>query len=331
MCLQRVTLLYVKLLEVSKGYLLPAVAVALVRNVALALKKKGYSVSHQSVAAILSEMKYSLQANSKTKEGKAHPDRNKQFLYINRIAKKFLAQRNPVISVDTKKKDLVGNYKNAGRARRPRGNPVKVNGHDFPDKKVPKAVPYGIYDIGDNKGWINVGVTADTAEFAVESIRQWWRKMGKKRYLTAKKLLIFADSGGSNASRSRLWKRELQRFVDAEKLNITVCHFPPGTSKWNKIEHRLFSFVTMNCRGKPLLTYQTIINLISSTMTTTGLTVKARMDKRTYKKGIKILPEEFRALQVQKHAFRGEWNYTFKPKNGKITAPKWQCYFLTGP
>ena len=258
-------------------------------------------------------MEYSLQGNKKTKEGVDHPDRNRQFLYINQIAKKFISQKNPVISVDTKKKELVGNYKNPGKEWGPKGQPIEVNGHDFPDKEVPRAVPYGVYDIADNKGWVNVGITSDTAEFAVESIRQWWRRMGEKRYPKSRKLLIFADAGGSNGYRSRLWKKEIQDFSDQECLQITVCHFPPGTSKWNKIEHRLFSFISMNWRGKPLLTYQTIISLIAATKTKTGLTVKARLDKRKYKKGIEVSKAEMEKLNLAKHKFHGEWNYTVSP------------------
>ena len=285
-----------------------------VRNIADALKKEKLTVSHQTVAAILRELEYSLQGNKKTKEGADHPDRNKQFLYINKIAKQFLIEKNPVISVDTKKKELVGNYKNIGKEWAPKGQPTEVNGHDFPDKEVPKAVPYGVYDIANNKGWVNVGITSDTAEFAVESIKQWWRRMGRVLYpKKVKKLLIFADAGGSNGYRSRLWKKEIQKFANKEKLEITICHFPPGTSKWNKIEHRLFSFISMNWRGKPLLTYQTIISLIVSTKTRTGLTVKARLDKRKYKKGIEVSDNEMADINLAKHSFHGEWNYTIKP------------------
>jgi hypothetical protein len=283
-----------------------------VRNIADALKKENCLVSHQTVASILRELEYSLQGNKKTKEGADHPDRNRQFLYINKMAKKFLRRKVPVISVDTKKKELVGNYKNNGQEWRPKGHPDEVNGHDFPDPEVPKAVPYGVYDIADNKGWVNVGITSDTAEFAVESIRQWWKRMGKKRYPKTKSLLVFADAGGSNGYRSRLWKKEIQDFADEQRLNITVCHFPPGTSKWNKIEHRLFSFISVNWRGKPLLTYQIIINLIAATTTRTGLTVKARLDKRHYEKGIEVSKEEMEKIKLVKHDFHGEWNYTIK-------------------
>lgn len=284
-----------------------------VRNISDALKKEKLTVSHQTVASILHELEYSLQGNKKTKEGADHPDRNKQFLYINKMAKTFLSQKNPAISVDAKKKELVGNYKNVGRELSKKGKPIEVNGHDFPDKNVPKAVPYGVYDITDNKGWVNVGISSDTAEFAVESIRQWWLKMGNKRYQRSKKLLIFADAGGSNGYRSRLWKKEVQKFSNKENLEITVCHFPPGTSKWNKIEHRLFSFISINWRGKPLLSYQIIINLIASTKTKTGLSVKARLDKKTYEKGIVVTEHEMEKINLFKHSFHGEWNYTIKP------------------
>jgi transposase len=285
-----------------------------VRNIADLITKAGHAVSYQTIASILHSLKYSLQANRKTKEGADHPDRDQQFKYINKIAKLFLAKNNPVISVDTKKKELVGNYKNVGKEWQPKRHPIEVNGHDFPDPKVAKAIPYGVYDIGDNKGWINIGVTSDTAEFAVASIKKWWKTMGNKRYPKAKKLLICADAGGSNSYRSRLWKFELQKFADSEKMEISVCHFPPGTSKWNKIEHRLFSFISINWRSKPLLTYQTIINLIASTKTKTGLTIKARLDKKIYKKGIKVFDCDIAKLNIIKQNFHGEWNYTIKPR-----------------
>jgi transposase len=284
-----------------------------VRNIADALKKEKLDVCHQTVASILHDLEYSLQGNKKTKEGANVPDRNKQFLYINKLAKNFLKNNDPAISVDAKKKELVGNYKNVGRELSKKGNPLEVNGHDFPDPNVSKAVPYGVYDIADNKGWVNVGISADTAEFAVESIRQWWLKMGSKRYPDSKKLLIFADAGGSNSYRSKLWKKEVQKLSNRENLEITVCHFPPGTSKWNKIEHRLFSFISINWRGKPLLSYEVIINLIASTKTKTGLSVKARLDKKTYKKGIEVTEQELKQINILKHSFHGEWNYTIKP------------------
>jgi transposase len=285
-----------------------------VRNIAEFLLKGGCKISHQTVASILYELEFSLQGNRKTQEGKDHPDRDAQFKHINKIVKQFLKMKMPVISVDTKKKELVGNYKNPGKEWEKKKNPRKVNGHDFPDPSVPKAVPYGVYDIKNNTGWVNIGMSADTAEFAVDSIRYWWNNIGKQRYPNAKKLLICADAGGSNSYRSRLWKKEMQCFCNDTKLQISVCHFPPGTSKWNKIEHRLFSFISINWRGKPLLTYQTIINLISSTKTKTGLTVKARLNKKKYKKGIKVSDAEMKKLNIHKNKFHGEWNYTIKLK-----------------
>lgn len=285
-----------------------------VRNISNFLREQGYSVSRQSVARILHKMEYSLQGNRKTKEGEDHPDRDKQFRFINRTCKRFLSEGNPVISVDTKKKELVGEYKNEGREWHKKGNPIKVNGHDFPDPKVPKAIPYGIYDVGDDSGWVNVGVTADTAEFAVSSIRHWWQYVGCRRYCNATKILICADAGGSNGYRLRLWKKELQRFADARGIEISVCHFPPGTSKWNKIEHKLFSFISINWRGKPLTTYQVIINLIASTTTKSGLTVKARLDKKVYTKAKKVADRTMKDLRLVKNNFHGEWNYTIKPR-----------------
>jgi len=286
-----------------------------VRNLAESLGKKGHPIGRQSVANILHDLDYSLQSNRKTSEGKRdHPDRDDQFQYINRRAKTFLRQSLPVISVDTKKKELIGKYKNAGHEWEKQAEPIKVLSHDFPDPKVPKAVPYGVYDIGKNVGWVNVGMAADTAEFAVESIAQWWKRMGKARYPKTKELLICADSGGSNGYRIHLWKHELQKFCDRNKLKITVCHFPPGMSKWNKIEHRLFSYITMNWRGRPLTDYRTVVNLIASTTTKTGLIVKVRLDRRKYKKGIKVPAEEIKRLNLRPHKFHGEWNYTIKPR-----------------
>lgn len=285
-----------------------------VRNIADLLKVHGYHVGRQRVASILHELSYSLQGNRKTNEGADHPDRDAQFRFISLATRRFFAQGAPVISVDTKKKELIGEYKNVGKEWQPKSNPVEVNSHDFPDPKVSKAVPYGIYDLVDNSGWVNVGITADTAEFAVSSIRHWWQYVGKRRYPEARKLLICADAGGSNSYRSRLWKRELQRLADAREIEISVCHFPPGTSKWNKIEHRLFSFISMNWRGKPLTSYQVIINLIASTTTRCGLTVKARLDKKVYHKGIEVPDAEISALNIEKNAFHGEWNYTIKPR-----------------
>lgn len=279
-----------------------------VRNLSDDLRKRGHKVSYRTIARMLGSMGYSLQANRKTSEGKKdHPDRNEQFLYINKKAKLFLRKNQPVVSVDTKKKELVGLYKNPGTEWQKKRKPVNVLSHDFPDPKVPKAVPYGVYDIGKNAGWVNVGISSDTAEFAVESIRQWWRKMGRRKYSAAKSLLITADSGGSNGYRLHLWKRELQEFCNETRLDVTVCHFPPGTSKWNKIEHRLFSYITKNWRGRPLLDYETVVNLIAATKTKSGLTVKVRFDKRIYEKGVKVTPEEIEKLNLKKHKFHGEW------------------------
>jgi hypothetical protein len=286
-----------------------------VRKLAQALREGGHDVSYRTVARLLLELDYHLQTNRKTLEGKKdHPDRDEQFHYINDQAKAFLEQQEPVISVDTKKKELVGNYKNQGREWGKKKEAVEVLSHDFPDPAVPKAVPYGIYDLSKNAGWVNVGVDADTAEFAVESIRWWWQQMGEKRYPQAKTLLICADSGGSNGYRSHLWKRELQKLANQEGLTITVCHFPPGTSKWNKIEHRLFSYISMNWRGRPLTDYQTIINLIASTTTQTGLTVQARLDEKKYQRGIKVPLKERKAFRIRPHEFHGEWNYTIEPQ-----------------
>ena len=290
-----------------------------VRNLSDDLLERGHKVSYRTIARMLGAMGYSLQANRKTSEGKKnHPDRNEQFLYINKKAKLFLRKNQPVVSVDTKKKELVGLYKNPGAEWQKNRKPVKVLSHDFPDPKVPKAVPYGVYDIGKNAGWVNVGISSDTAEFAVESIRQWWRRMGKRKYGKAKNLLITADSGGSNGYRLHLWKRELQAFCNQERMEVTVCHFPPGTSKWNKIEHRLFSYITKNWRGRPLLDYETVVNLIAATKTKAGLTVKVRFDKRVYKRGIKVTPEEIEKLNLKNHNFHGEWNYTIKPHRQNV-------------
>jgi len=290
-----------------------------VRNLEENLRGSGFSVSYRTIANILNELEYNLQTNRKTSEVKKdHPDRDQQFRYINEQAKGFIRKSNPVISVDTKKKELVGNYKNSGQEWRKKGDVVKVLSHDFPDPEVPKAVPYGVYDIGKNAGWVNVGTDADTAEFAVESIRQWWKWMGKKRYPKTKELLICADSGGSNGYRSHLWKRELQTFSNQKELKITVCHFPPGTSKWNKVEHRLFSYISMNWRGRPLTDYQTVVSLIAATTTKTGLIVKVRLDKKKYQRGIKVSAQELRNLNIRQHEFHGEWNYTIEPNITKF-------------
>jgi hypothetical protein len=288
-----------------------------VRRLADELRRKGHTVSYQTVAELLHEMDYSLQANQKTLEGSQHGDRNQQFEYINRKARRYLKQGDPVISVDTKKKELVGDFKNPGREWQPQGQPERVRVHDFeirqPDKG--KVAPYGVYDLGRNTGWVSVGVDHDTAEFAVESIRRWWRWMGRRSYPQAKRLLITADSGGSNGARVRLWKWELQQLADEIGLEISVCHFPPGTSKWNKIEHRLFSFISQNWRGKPLISQQVIIDLIASTRTTTGLTVKSKIDTNTYERGLKISDRQMAELHLQREKFHGEWNYKLSPRS----------------
>ena len=258
-------------------------------------------------------MGYSLQANSKTHEGDSHPDRDAQFVYINEQAKKYVSQGNPVISVDTKKKELVGNYRNNGRTWRPVGKPIEVNVYDFKDKSTDKAVPYGVYDLKNDTGWVNVGISKDTAQFSVESIRRWWQHLGQNLYSKATNIMITADSGGSNGRRNRLWKKELQTLVDETGLSITVCHFPPGTSKWNKIEHRLFCYISMNWRGKPLRSLQTIVSLIGATKTRSGLKVYAMLDKHQYEGGIKISDKEMSQLNLTQHPFHGEWNYTIKP------------------
>jgi hypothetical protein len=263
-------------------------------------------------------MGYSLQANLKTlAEGANHPDRDRQFHYLNRQVRRFLRQGDPVISVDTKKKELIGRYDNPGRRWRRQGRPEKVRIHDFIDPEEPKAIPYGIYDLARNEGWVNVGCDHDTASFAVASIYRWWRSMGKERYAQAQRLLICADSGGSNGYRIRLWKYELQSFVDEADLEVLVCHLPPGTSKWNKIEHRLFSHISMNWRGRPLVSHEVVVKLIGATMTKTGLKVKAKLDKRKYPLKVKVTDDQMRSLNIEPHAFHGKWNYTIRPRNQK--------------
>lgn len=284
------------------------------RELAGALISQGYKISHTKVAKILKSQGYSLQGNAKVKEGNGHKDRDAQFNYINDRAGKYLKRNNPVISVDTKKKELIGNYKNNGKTWEPKKSPVRVNVHDFPDKQKGKAVPYGVYDQKQNEGWVNVGMSKDTAEFAVESLRRWWKKLGKKRYPRTKKLLITADSGGSNSRRSRLWKWQLQQFTNETGLIIMVCHYPPGTSKWNKIEHRLFSHISMNWKGRPLVSLQTIVNLIGSTKTRTGLKVYVTVDRNIYETGIKITDQQMKQINLTQHKFHGEWNYTIAPQ-----------------
>lgn len=283
------------------------------RNLVSGLATKGHKVSPTVVGDLLRGMGYSLQANSKTQEGNQHIDRDAQFQYINTQATAFLAASEPVISVDTKKKELVGNFKNNGREWRRQGTPELVNVHDFIDPKLKRAVPYGVYDISNNVGWVSVGTDHDTATFAVNAIRRWWRTMGKKRHPAAKRLMITADGGGSNGYRVRLWKVELQKLSDELKLPITVCHLPPGTSKWNKIEHRLFSFITINWRGKPLRSYRTIIQLIAATTTDAGLEVRAELDENKYPKGVKISDAQIAAVNLARHSFHGDWNYTISP------------------
>jgi hypothetical protein len=284
------------------------------RVLASELGKKGHSVSHQLVAELLREMGYSLQANRKTSEGKQHPDRNEQFEFINLLVEENLQEGNPVISVDAKKKELVGNFKNGGKEWHPQGNPEEVNVYDFLSMAQGRATPYGIYDIGRNDGWVNVGVDKDTAAFAVESIRRWWNNMGKANYPKAKQIVITADGGGSNGSRVRLWKTQLQDFCNEIGIPVVVSHFPPGTSKWNKIEHRLFSYISMNWRGKPLTSFEAVLNLISSTTTSKGLTVKAEIDLNEYPKGIKISDAQMRMIDLSRDEFHGEWNYTLRPQ-----------------
>jgi hypothetical protein len=283
------------------------------RTLANQLTKQDHHISHEKVAQLLREQNYSLQSNRKTKEGDDHPDRDAQFHHINTTVKRALSQGIPVISVDTKKKELIGNYVNAGRKWTPSKNPVKVNGHDFPSPDVPRAYPYGIYDIACNRGFVNVGTDHDTGAFAVASIRGWWRSEGQALYAEARSLIITADGGGSNGSRLRLWKIELQKLADSTGLSISVCHFPPGTSKWNKVEHRLFSFISTNWRGQPLLDYETIVNLIARTTTAKGLQVTCRLDRRKYPTGRLITNEEFAKVNLTRNSFHGDWNYTIKP------------------
>jgi Rhodopirellula transposase DDE domain len=283
------------------------------RAIAQALARGRHPISHTKVAQILHDLHYSLQSNRKTEEGADHPDRDAQFRHINIAVKRYLAGGWPVISVDTKKKELIGNYYNAGQQWRTPKQPRKVQGHDFPGPNVPRAYPYGIYDIGRNTGFVNIGTDHDTGAFAVASIRGWWRHEGKGLYPRAKTLLITADGGGSNGWRLRLWKVELQKFADESGLSLSVCHFPPGTSKWNRIEHRLFSFISSNWRGEPLRDYETIVNLIAETTTAKGLTVTCRLDRRKYPTGRKVTADEMKQVNVHPDKFHGEWNYVIKP------------------
>jgi hypothetical protein len=284
------------------------------RALAAELSAQDHPVSHEKVAQLLRGMEYSLQGNRKTEEGSDHPDRDAQFEYINQQVSRALAAGRPVISVDTKKKELIGNYENKGRRWHKTRSPVRVNSHDFPDPSVPRAYPYGIYDLGRNTGFVNVGTDHDTGEFAVASIRGWWHFEGRRLYPDAQRLLITADGGGSNGYRLRLWKWELQKLADATGLSIQVCHFPPGTSKWNKVEHRLFSFITSTWRGEPLRDYETVVRLIASTTTVKGLSVTCRLDRRNYVAGRKVTDEQVARIHLTPQAFHGEWNYTIRPR-----------------
>lgn len=284
------------------------------RRLAEELTRQNHPVGPRSVAALLREAGYSLQANRKTREGASHPDRDAQFEYINACVKRFLKRGRPAISVDTKKKELVGDFRNGGREWRPQGEPEEVRVHDFLDKTLGKAVPYGVYDMLNNQGWVSVGVDHDTAQFAVGSIRRWWVEMGQERFPAARELLITADGGGSNGHRSRLWRVSLQGLADELGLKLQVCHFPPGTSKWNKIEHRLFSFITQNWRGKPLISHQAIVSLIAATTTRAGLIVKAALDTNQYETSIKVTDRELARLRLSRHKFHGDWNYTVSPR-----------------
>lgn len=284
------------------------------RTLAEELTRLGHPVSWVTVARCLEDMGYSLQANRKSKEGPQHADRDAQFRYINRQVKALLRTGDPVISVDAKKKELVGPFKNGGRTWRAQGKPREVNTKDFPSLAQGKALPYGVYDTGQNRAVVNVGITHETAEFAVESIRRWWKLDGRKNYPVARRLLICADAGGSNGNRRRAWKLNLQQMADEIQIPITVCHYPPGTSKWNKIEHRLFSFISLNWRGQPLINYETIINRIGATKTRTGLKVKAILDTNKYETGIKVSDEQFEEIQIRRHKLHPAWNYTISPR-----------------
>ena len=279
--------------------------------------RKGHQVSHVTVARRLWEMGYSLQGNLKALEGPQHPDRDAQFRYINQLVSRFMRTKDPVLSVDTKKKELIGAFENRGRRWKRKGDPDRVSVHDFPSMAEGKAIPYGAYDVARDEALVNVGITHETAEFAVESVRRWWRMLGKKAYPRAKRLLICADAGGSNGNRLRAWKLHLQRLSEQLGLPITVCHYPPGTSKWNKIEHRLFSFVSMNWKGRPLVSYEAVVNLIGKTTTKSGLRVKAVLDTNTYETGRKVADREMKALRLKPHTFHGDWNYTLRPRTDR--------------
>jgi hypothetical protein len=281
-------------------------------KLAAELQAMGHKVSATKVGRLLHDLGYSLQVVRKTREGGQSPDRNAQFEHINRTAKRFMAKGQPVVSVDTKKKELVGDFKNGGAEWQPKGTPEPVRVHDFIDKDLGKVIPYGVYDTARNEAWVSVGVEHDTAEFAVATLERWWREMGKKAYPDATELLVTADGGGSNSPRTKLWKVELQRFADASGLDVSVCHFPPGTSKWNKIEHRLFSQITQNWRGRPLVSRETVVSLIRSTKTKSGLRVRAKLDTRRYKVKKPVSQEQLTGVTIQRHRFRGDWNYTVR-------------------
>jgi transposase len=283
-------------------------------RLATELQHQGYQVSERSINRLLHHLGYSLQSNRKTVEGKQHPDRDAQFQHINRRVKAFQRQRQPVISVDTKKKELIGAFHNGGREWHPKGEPEPVRVHDFPDKELGKVIPYGVYDMATNTGWVSVGVEHDTAEFAVETIRRWWHHMGMATYPRAKRLLITADGGGSNGSRNRLWKVELQKLADDSGLRIAVCHFPPGTSKWNKIEHRMFCHITENWRGRPLVSREVVVNLIGHTTPNTGLEIHSELNENSYPTGREVTDQQLESLSIKRDKFHGEWNYTFVPR-----------------
>lgn len=283
------------------------------RTLSRELKRQGYEISHTKVSELLKGKGYSLQANRKTREGKQHPQRNEQFEHINRRVKSYRRQGQPAVSVDTKKKEVLGNRKNSGRTYRPKGRPIDVDTHDFPDAKLGKAIPYGVYDLQRDEAWVSVGITHDTAEFAVASLEQWWKRLGKKHYPQTKRILITGDGGGSNGHRNRLWKAELQRLANHTGFIIEVCHFPPGTSKWNKIEHRLFCHITRNWQGVPLETHEIVVSLIGATSTTEGLEVHAWLDEREYHKGRKVSDAEFHEIHIRRNKFQGDWNYEIHP------------------
>jgi len=282
-------------------------------KLAEALREMGHDVVDRTVLRLLKAKGYSLQANKKTREGAQHPDRDAQFAHINETVSEAIATGEPVISVDAKKRELIGDFKAVGREFERTGRPVEVRGHDFKDKELGHAIPYGIYDLTVDEGWVSVGITSDTAQFAVNTIIDWWEHLGRMRYPNARTLTVTADSGGSNNPRTRLWRHQLQRLADTTGLSVRVCHFPPGTSKWNKIEHRLFSFVSLNWRGKPLETLEVVVNLIAATTTNTGLKVYAQLDERSYERGIEITDQQLAAVNITRHTFHGDWNYTITP------------------